>query len=247
MSGIDSLLVERVMERLLVESGAPAVDPDYAVYVTPRTIGGPGGRGGVIYRSEVLTVIYGESSYIKDRFMLADVLQDAIIGYIEVGPPQWPCQGAWEVRYAAGPGFGKLVYGIGYALSPNNRLVPDRKVVSNDAYKAWSKVAAGGKGMPLDNFADPQTSDKGDDCRLHQRTDDDCAKAGGRDPSPINAAYDGGSWTRSVLASLKEKHAATMKQIEDLGGSPESAGLVEEALREAGERFFWDNYVEMDE
>lgn len=109
-----------------------------------------------------------DKSAVKDNFEKA--LEDAIVGMILIAPSSGPCAGAWEVKHSAGPGYGKLVYSMGYHMAPNGRLIADRSSLSSDAQDAWLKVRKKSEGIPLDDMYAPddekKTSDESDDCEL---------------------------------------------------------------------------------
>lgn len=111
----------------------------------------------------------------------------AIKGYALFKKPSAPCNGAWEVSEIVGPGIGGIVYGLGYALVPGGRLMPDRGYTSPKAQKAWRGASESGKlsGLAFDDVDHPQTNPKSDDCYVRKS-----ALAGGPDPL-LDVAYEG--------------------------------------------------------
>lgn len=98
---------------------------------------------------------------------VARALDDAIVGSIEVRPPEsGACGGAWEVHASVGPGWGREVYELGYWLSPSGRLVADRETISGDAVRGWTRLHRRVEGEPLDDVRSPRNSDPNDDCLL---------------------------------------------------------------------------------
>lgn len=95
--------------------------------------------------------------------------RNSVVGYINVGPPEeGEAWGAWEVTRAAGKGYGKLLYAIGYALSPKGLLMPDRTSVSADAENAWKKASKTHDFLQLDNLPPENMTDTPrDDAYLH--------------------------------------------------------------------------------
>ncbi len=72
-----------------------------------------------------------------NEFAINNVLKGLII----VGTPEENnCWGAWEVKFSAGKGKGKLLYSLGYALSPTRLLASDRNEVSDAAQGSWGSA-----------------------------------------------------------------------------------------------------------
>ena len=165
------------------------------------------------YSSQAIAVLYDRDAAInfeKARINAGGAVlpntakeysHNIIKGMIGIRPPAQPCWGAWEVEHAAGPGQGKILYGIAYALSPNGRLMADRRKVSADARDAWKSVAEKGarKYMQFDDFENPKTPIKDDDCKVYKGMR-------GWGKSHLNAAYETEGWENAKLAELQRSH-----------------------------------------
>ncbi len=100
-------------------------------------------------------------------------LNNVIRGMIQLLPTGWRygnCNNAWQVGAIAGPGYGKYLYQIGFALAPEDELTPDRKIVKIGARKNWRKQFDSGerKKNPFDNKEAPKTPPTEDDCIFHK-------------------------------------------------------------------------------
>ena len=81
-------------------------------------------------------------------------LLKSLVGMIAIQKAKQPCNGAYEVKLAVGPGRGKLVYGMGYHMAKNCYLIPDRHIVSKNAQNAWLKISKSTKGVPLEDHCE---------------------------------------------------------------------------------------------
>lgn len=168
--------------------------------------------------------------------------KDVVRGFIEVGPPQLDgvrgrCHDAWMVYRAAGPGYGKIVYGVGYALSPSGRLMSDRGSVSNSAIEGWRKQSVGGrKRLRLDdvdhNHKKPgneyHTEDPEDDCEVFTVFSQ---------TEPLNYAYTARREEHSILDQLRRAHEEVMSAFDF-----EISQRVSDLIFAGGERFFFEKY-----
>jgi GNAT superfamily N-acetyltransferase len=132
----------------------------------------------------------------------------AFIGTLMVNekPPSQPCMGAREVSYSAvssqyqGKGYGKLLY-TAAMQHVKSSLMPDRDSVSDDAARVWNSfdrdpsIEKEPENKPpyigqFDNYENPKTEPKNDDCSLH--------------PNPtLNKAYtsEGSGVLRTLVAN----------------------------------------------
>ncbi len=221
-------ITERVMRRLLREAAAT---DGLAVFITKTD---EGYKTAVVYDAE-LALNPGGSKPIwgKNETFLGTKL---IRGLISIAPAGDPCWGASEVKFSAGKGLGKIIYNLGYAMSPSRKLIPDRQKVSQDARDAWGKVL-NNKAFPkfrLDNKEHPKdtshkdahTEDPKDDCSVHQPDEKG---------NPLNYAYQGSGEEMGYMGSLKAAHQNVLNQI-----PKENRADFIEAL-EKGTNFFWQN------
>lgn len=163
----------------------------------------------------------------------------AIRGIIRLADTRHPCNGAWEVTTSAGPGIGKIVYGVGYALAPNGRIMPDRLSVSDAARDAWETQFH--KGRPkwkLDDVDNPATPPPEDDCAVHLpflQSDEEeqwkeqlrrSAKARRTGGTPVEApegdfyldyAYGPEGWEAGLLARLEAAHQQFLDTLDPQG------------------------------
>lgn len=156
-------------------------------------------------------------------------------GYIHIARPDKPCNGAWEVHGAWGPGIGETLYDLGFALSPTGFLMPDRLGVLPPAVKRWKKQS-GREMVALDDFRHPpagdvlfhdehHTDDPLDDCRMNKDGID-----------ILNYAYGSLGHEKGVLDAMIALHEATMTGIA-------SRRNVEDALFDSGRKRFREALV----
>jgi hypothetical protein len=216
------IIVEKVMKRLLREA---ADSPDgKAVFITTSE---EGYKTAVIYDSALALNPGGTNPiWMKSEAFLGTQL---VKGLIAIQPAENPCWGAYEVKISAGPGLGKLVYGVGYAMSPSRILIPDRKLVSDKAREAWGKVYAKPqvKKFHLDNKNVRRTPEPEDDCEVHNPDDPN---------NPLNYAYKGSGEEMALLGTLKASHQNVLNQIPS-----ENRNNFLEALL-IGTGFFWKTH-----
>lgn len=103
-----------------------------------------------------------ESSEVKE------LLNNAILGMIAIKAPKKPCNGAWEVTNSAVKtrGLGRVIYDLGYSLSPTGKLMSDRHSLSQFAVNGWLRFSKNVEGDELDDIENPRNNDPNDDCYL---------------------------------------------------------------------------------
>lgn len=152
----------------------------------------------------------------------------SVVGYISMGPPDhgnaW---GAWEVKRSAGRGYGKLLYAIGYALSPKGLLMPDRASVSDSAVEAWRKASATRNSLKLDPLPpENETDTKEDDAEVHDK----------KGMEFLDRAYKAQGWEKSVVDEMIAKgNVLEAELIKKLKGK---ASFVVGAFLSAGPSLF---------
>jgi len=89
------------------------------------------------------------------------------------------CAGTYSIKRSIGRGYGEILYNalLGFAAQHDIYIAPDRDSVSPGAQKRWAKIDAQTddevpeKTDPytgnFDNWADPKTKPKDDDCIVH--------------------------------------------------------------------------------
>ena len=183
--------------------------------------------------------IYSSLSRRKDEddvfnFLLENI-KNSIVGYGVFGPPdKGEAYGAWEVTHAAAPGFGKILYGIGYALSPSGLLMPDRHQVSPEAEQAWKKASRDREKEKLDDLPpNNKTEDDFDDAELHSKKGKDF----------LDMAYKSQGWEKGVAARLIAQGKTALKELSEDVNRDESA--IRNAFFAMGTQFFRDQYSAM--
>jgi hypothetical protein len=209
-------------------------------------------RNAVIYDTRMLPrvpeLLYRmEKGWDGLRMSLCD---NVIKGMIDVGP--WRgrggrCNGAWMVYRSAGPDMGKVVYSVGYALSPTGRLMSDRISVTPEASAAWASVARKPeyKKLPLDDedahgeggtstYDHPNhTEDPIDDCTMYNPEPDGSPE----DFPHLQNAYQG-TGDEETLLSLLRHNSDTCLADSFTGRERE----VEHLLMSCGGLFFSRHY-----
>lgn len=144
-------------------------------------------------------------SLFTDLDAVKKAARESVVGYISVGPPlRGNAWGAWEVTRSAGRGYGKIIYGIGYALSPNGLLMPDRSSVSDEAKAAWQKASKSRDSLQLDAMPpENRTDTKQDDTDLHDEEGHEY----------LDRAYKEQGWEKSMLSSLISSGDALEEKI----------------------------------
>lgn len=234
-----STIQERVMRRLLIESAFGKV-AGLGAFVTGEGYD----KAAFLYDTNMLIdyLRYGEE-FIDKPIELEELSNrptsrkeavDRILkGYIKIGGSANSCQGAAIVAYAAGPGYGKELYGVAYAMSPTGLLAADRGAVSNSAGRAWAKAADSGRGRRKfddryhrhsEEGNEYHTDDPKDDCSLHF------------DRDHLNYAYEAEGWEKGLLDYLTAQHEETML---DLTSSAKMRAQVEELLSSVARNEFW--------
>jgi len=157
----------------------------------------------------------------NDRFELP---KDVIKGYASFHQTDNPCNDAWEVSSVAGIGYGKVLYGLGYALVPSGRLMPDRGYSSKRARDAWTKSAGKMKSFPLDNVWNPQTLDPSDDCELQ-------VPGVKGEPSVLDYAYEGPKVDPGPMVMIHKRSVEELMEIlNSIGGEYTDSEDVEKVL-----------------
>lgn len=148
-------------------------------------------------------------------------------GYIKIAAPMKPCNDAWQVKFSAGPGYGKFLYGAAFEVSPSGFIMPDRGQVSTSAAAGWSSAAQKSREvLPLDNYKKPKTKPKSDDCKVYG-------------DEVLDAAYSAEGWEFGFMRSARREHTSTVEFMEDMGVMPKRFEL---ALVLAGVLVFRANY-----
>ena len=193
------------------------------------------------YPSHVKVVLYSPSELLGlDWENTFEIPKSVVKGYAAFRQTDNPCNDAWEVSSIAGIGFGKLLYGLGYALVPGGRLMPDRHFSSRRAKDAWTKSAGKMKGLPLDDVNSPKTKDPNDDCEVQVPTG-----KGGPDPV-LDVAYEGPKVDPSPMVRVHEETIDKLTKIyNDLGDEmtrEEVETLLDEMLRKISTKYFTSEF-----
>lgn len=243
-------ITERVFRRLIIEAGMVPNESQAALVDDHSNL--------------KRAIIYDRSLFLRDldfvKFnlrkgkereeTLLDFFNDIMLGFIEISPPEsysgigyGPCADAWMVAAVAGPGYGKNVYGLGYALSPNGMLIPDRGSVKPKARNAWRSVFAKDvKKVRLDDKYhehseegnEYHTDDPFDDCKLHRDPED----------PQLDYAYSGTGEEEALLNKLVDNHYDAFNQIYEQSGDEDLILLAERYLRSAVAKFWKTHYFD---
>lgn len=197
----------------------PFSDDDIAFYQYDL---GSSLKQGVVYTCKDLIDTMSKNTPI-DEADIQRLCEKSIIGFIRINKPKYPCHGAWEVTRSAGPGHGKLVYAMGYHMSPTGKLMSDRVSVSDSAREAWTKVYKKSQGLQLDDIKNPKTPTKSDDCQVHDQID------------ALNKAYEMGDMGYDFNL-MSNNHAKVTKFVQDKFNINEDD--FNSNINNAGEAFF---------
>lgn len=189
-----------------------------------EAIGGPDVLAAAVraHEDQASAVVYSPSALLSALRTEPFDMGSVVRGYIQISKPNKPCNGAWEVTSAWGPGIGEMIYDLGFALSPTGILMPDRLGVLPRAVARWEKQS-GRKMKALDNHKHPpkgtdpfhdkhHTEDPSDDCRMNKDGFDF-----------LNYSYEAQGGEKGMLKSMVTRHEEAMAGV----SSPED---VEEAL-----------------
>lgn len=224
---MSQILLEKIYKRILIESSMPSID-GYAAYIYADYV--RGGFSATLYDHNRL---YEKISRDPKNVAVKEKTYDnVILGHINVEKPKKNCEGAWEVRSIAGEGYASILYGLGYAMSANGLLMPDRSAVSTKAYSAWSSQYE--KGRPRVKLDD-------DTCQTHDENDADCTEPVVRDPEPLNYAYEAYGWEYGMQDALRGSHDNMMKKVEEKFGE-EVVTKVNVMIKQRGREFFRRKY-----
>lgn len=216
-------LLENVYNRLLSESTGPDVS-HLAAYV----IDDPQSKKAVLYDPSDIQV---DGGFVSIRTVPASVR-----GYIAIVPCKQECNGAWQIAAVAGPG--KIIYGIGYALSPLGMLVPDRSgAISRKAQHAWAGASKKRPSLPLDDFNlhDPYTDLPTKDHPHHTTGifSDDCKLVHIPGHPELDRSYPQEGWELPMLQQLQANHRSFLNRI-----PPADTKDLLTKLKTAGNNFF---------
>jgi hypothetical protein len=167
----------------------------------------------------------------EDMFdFLKNLIFGSIVGYgIFSRPDKGEAYGAYEVTHVAGPGLGKIIYGIGYALSPRGLLMPDRHAVSPDAEKAWKKASTERKSLKLDALPPKnKTKNPEDDAELHNE----------KGKEHLDFVYQSQGWERSMANKLISRGEASLKDLSD--DVDRDINALRHVFMSGGKQFFSD-------
>ncbi len=196
---------------------------------------------GIVYSSKAVKENINDIlSYSLGNLWFSENVIKAVIG-IESPPDNAPCAGAWQISHIAGPGYGKIIYGLGYALSPMNKIMATRSQdssgkpkITSSAMSSWEKTFKSQRGrIRLDDIDAPREKkitpdDETDDCFLH---DPNSAE------NPVNFAYELQGWEITMKDRMLKEDKVTVNLIEKKFG-PDAIQEFRRLLQE-GSDFFW--------
>ena len=178
---------------------------------------------------------------------VAEMLKRAVRGYVSISPAKsmrhGECYNAYEVIAIAGKGYGKELYGAGYAMSQDmgsGFLTSDRGEVSPSAKRGWSSAYASER-FRTEEFDDKEAppelqrtpDDPSDDCILHRNYN-------GKGIQYLNHAYRVTPRDTAMYHIQRSNHEALMKSLANI---PLDRKSLEDGIIEAGCDFFDRKYV----
>lgn len=226
-----TLILREYVRRVLQESGMPDVS---SLGMIARNFGDQ--KEVVIFRYDMVYSALSRRKPEDNVFdFLIDIITRSVVGYGIFGPPdKGSAYGAWEVTHAAAPGLGKILYGIGYALSPSGLLMPDRHTVSPDAAQAWKKASKDRKSLKLDALPpNNKTATPNDDAELHSEP--------GKEH--LDYVYEEQGWEKNVMSRLMAQGNTALKELSEDVNRDESA--IRSVFISAGTHFFRNQYSSM--
>lgn len=235
-------LYESILRRLILEAAAPKTEGLAMLVQDTGSL-----KVLVLYNSNSIDAFRN----IKTPHNTWQVYNTIVKGYAAIAPSEYgPCNGAWEVRAMAGPGFGKIMYGCCYAASPSKKLMPDRSTVSPPAGAAWKKAFDSDRPRKkFDNIKARKKEtpdDPSDDCKVHTPRDSDCSKNGTPKRPWLNYSYSAAGWEKALLAQLEVAHETNLRKLETL---PKKLDITKESFQgdliDYGIEFFQHEYESM--
>jgi len=190
----------------------------------------------VLFKYDALYAAMSKRKPDEDVFnFLKGNIFSSIVGYgVFSKPTKGEAHGAYEVTHAAAPGLGKVLYGIGYGVSPSGLLMPDRHAVSMDADQAWKRASRDRKSLKLDDLPpNNKTKNPEDDAELHD--------VPGKEH--LDYAYQSQGWERSMTNKLISKGETALKELSD--DVNRDANVLRHVFMSGGKQFFSDQYRSM--
>lgn len=214
-------------------------DPDTTTLALIKSNNGEGVTAIILRYDLLYKELYSSTDDVKNNLeaYLYDIIEKAVVGYGQFGPVRGggKAHGAWEVYKTAGPGFGKIIYNIGYALSPKGLLVPDRKSVSSRASNFWSKEFHEKQKLELDALPPHNlTSGDDDDAILHKY----------RDEQHLNYAYKATGREKPMVNRMLRMGSSLIKEIVDKFSDRLDEDKVINIISMVGKQFFSNVYAE---
>ena len=199
------ILREYVRNVLREVAGSPEISSLGALV---RGASGGGEIEVVLFRHDYIYKALAKRKGDEDLFnFVKDTIYESIVGYAVFGPPdKGEAYGAYEVTHVAAPGLGKVLYGMGYALSPSGLLMPDRHAVSPDAAAAWKKASKERESLKLDELPpNNKTKEPDDDAELHKE----------KGKEHLDFAYKEQGWEKGMSSKIIARGEAAVKDLSE--------------------------------
>lgn len=227
---MDKGLLRQYIKLLILEDVGAPTTTTLALVKTPR------GRGIVvaILRYDLLykSLYSVNNNDIKNlEKYLYDTVKNCTVGYGEFGPSREPgrAYGAWEVYRTAGPGYGKILYSVGYAYSPTGMLMPDRSSVSGKASSFWKKEFQTREKLKLDELPPNNlTSGSEDDSSLYTNPSD----------QHLNYAYKSFGWEKPMADKMLRMGSSLIQEIVDKFSDRLDEKKIIDIINMVGKEFF---------
>lgn len=207
-------LLKNYIRRVIKEASSPGDYSSLAAHVARSATG----AAAFIYDPEVIKGI--DPTLSRDDLEMA--VSSGLRGLMKVAAPRpgkGNCNGAWEVTgsWAKNKGSdGRMVYGIGFAMSPSGILMPDRMSVSQSARGGWGGLASKGfPSEPLDDWKHEKCGAGGLNTHTPADSSDDCYVHGDPKEPHIDRTYEhpGRDAWLTTLAAMEANHEDTMKLL----------------------------------
>lgn len=223
-------LLREYIRNILLEGGAPDSSGVAAIQdnSSENTVV-------ILFRYDILYKELNKSRTVDLSIFLANALQKCVVAFGSFGmPEEGKAFGSWQVYNAAGEGYGKILYGMGYALSPSGLLMPDRLSVSPKAANAWYKASQDKKrkAYKLDNLP-PNNKTK--------TTVDDSVLLNKPDKEYLDYAYGEAGWEESMTKKILRLGDAAIEEVVSMSNGNLNHDMVKNIIIEIGKEVFIQN------
>ncbi len=176
-------------------------------------------------------VLYARGLFLDNNNILVTKVIKGVIGIESTESIDYgKCNNAWQVSTIAGPGYGPILYQIGFSLAPEAQLTSDRETVKIGARKNWRKQFDSGEREKnaFDNKEAPKTPPEEDDCLIHLQKVKIDPESGSPIINPetgepemenidqLNYSYETKSEDEAVAKKLIKNHKDTLSKMKSI-------------------------------